>query len=51
MENVMSWYMVLWSDGWEGSCTRPAPQTLTEPERKVMRRDLLCEMPWRVRIM
>lgn len=51
MGAVISWYMVLWSEGWEGSCTRPAPQALTLPERKVMRRDLLCAMPCRVRIM
>lgn len=46
----MSWYMVLWSEGWVGSWTRPAPQTLTAPERKVMRRDLDWAMLWRVRI-
>lgn len=36
---AMSWYIVLWSEGFEGSWTRPAPQTLTAPERKVIRRD------------
>lgn len=49
-EEEMSWYMVLWSEGWVGSWTRPAPQTLTAPERKVMRRDLDWAMLWRVRI-
>lgn len=46
----MSWYIVLWSDGWEGSWTRPAPQTLTAPERKVIRRDFWWAMPCRVRM-
>lgn len=46
----MSWYMVLWSDGCEGSCTRPAPQVLTAPERKVKRMERCFEMPWRVRM-
>ena len=49
-EEEMSWYIVLWSEGLEGSCTRPAPQQSTAPLRKVMRRDFWCEMPWRVRI-
>ena len=35
----MIWYIVLWSDGLEGSWTRPAPQQSTAPERKVMRID------------
>lgn len=39
------WYMVLWSFGWAGSCTRPAPQTFTAPERKVIRRDFWWAMP------
>ena len=48
--DAMSWYIVLWSCGWPGSCTSPAPQSDTEPERKVMRSDLLCAMPWSVRM-
>lgn len=49
-EEAMSWYIVLWSDGLEGSWTRPAPQTLTAPERKVMRIDFWCAMPCSVRM-
>src|SRR5215469_6633545 len=48
--DAMSWYMVLWSEGWLGSCTRPAPQALTAPDRKVMRTDFCFAMPCRVRI-
>ena len=29
MGDVMIWYIVLWSLGCEGSCTRPAPAALT----------------------
>lgn len=25
----MIWYIVLWSEGWEGSWRRPAPQQFT----------------------
>ena len=46
----ISWYIVLWSDGLEGSWTRPAPETSMAPERKVMRRDFWWEMVCRVRI-
>lgn len=46
----MSWYIVLWSEGFLGSCTRPAPQTLTAPERNVIRRDFWWAIPWRVRM-
>ena len=38
-EPAMSWYIVLWSEGLEGSWRRPAPR-VSEPERKVMRMDL-----------
>ena len=49
-EEEMSWYIVLWSEGWDGSWTSPAPQALTAPERKVIRMLRLWAMPWRVRI-
>ena len=49
-EDEMSWYIVLWSEGFEGSWTRPAPQQSTAPERKVIRMDFWWEMPWRVRM-
>lgn len=49
-DEAMSWYIVLWSEGFEGSWTSPAPQTLTAPERKVIRIDFWCAMPWRVRM-
>ena len=49
-EAEMSWYMDLWSEGWVGSWTRAAPEQLTAPERKVMRRDFWCEMPCSVRM-
>ena len=48
--DAMSWYIVLWSDGWLGSWTRPAPQTFTAPETKVMRMDFWWAMPCRVRM-
>ena len=47
---VISWYIVLWEEGEEGSCKRPMPQQFVAPERKEMRRDFVWEICWRVRI-
>lgn len=49
-EEEISWYIVLWSVGWEGSWRRPAPAVLVAPERKVKRMERLWEMDCRVRI-
>lgn len=49
-EAEMIWYMVLWSEVFAGSCTNPAPQQSTAPERKVMRMVFRWAIPWRVRM-